>query len=613
MINTSNHHLNSAVVLLALLFFSLPLIYWPGFLEAASLPRYFVIGIASAIGLTLWALTPLRKSVLVVWQRSFWLILAFFGWAAISTAWSPDPGTSLIEISQLAGMITLAFLGMQLANNDKFKSLLIPALLAGSLLAAMIGVGQHFGFNPFGLRLHPHNIASTFINRNHAAVYFDLIVPLAFAGILLYRSPKCLTLSAVSAGFAVAFLLVNKSRGSLLALTITIAVFLIFLITNKPLRTVVMERLTSKTRYVALALIIPLAIVLLPSSSDMQAEWETSLLEQKIDPSSRMRLNAYLNSLPLIAEQPLTGTGYGGFRMGYRPYSASLRPLTALQENNVMGALHSDPLQYFVELGVPGGILALLILFTTLHSAWPSYNQAGSNDKQIIKLGLLLTILVGGIHACVDFPLRLPTSAALFWFYLGSLLGLTTKQNNTTTISPALKKIFIVLGTISLLFTFSFYYHYFQSSHNLYIATARIQKNDCPTAVTAIERSFSAFSLNYVTQNRYAQIYTVCNLPVATKLQAMDLVLAYDPTNVRARLTRGALYIQQRNMIEAEKDLLYVVNILPHRPLAYLALGDAAVLKHDYSAARHYYSASLKRDPNNSYAREMLNKLEVVN
>jgi Tfp pilus assembly protein PilF len=131
--------------------------------------------------------------------------------------------------------------------------------------------------------------------------------------------------------------------------------------------------------------------------------------------------------------------------------------------------------------------------------------------------------------------------------------------------------------------------------------------------VTAIERSFSAFSLNYVTQNRYAQIYTVCNLPVATKLQAMDLVLAYDPTNVRARLTRGALYIQQRNMIEAEKDLLYVVNILPHRPLAYLALGDAAVLKHDYSAARHYYSASLKRDPNNSYAREMLNKLEVVN
>lgn len=613
MIKTYNINLNSIVILLAILFFSLPLIYWPGILEAASLPRYFSVALASSLGFIFWAVYSLNRTIPVVWHSNFWLVLGFFSWAAISTAWSPDPGTSLIEISQLASMITLAFLGMQLANNNKFKSLLIPALLAGSLVTALIGIGQHFGFNPFGLRLHPHNIASTFINRNHAAVYFDLIPPLAVASILLYKSPKYLTLSAASAGFAVAFLLINKSRGSLLALTVTIALFLILLITNKPLRTVVMERLTSKIRYVALALIIPLVIILIPISSDKQAEWQTSLLEQKIDSSSKARLNAYLNSLPLVAQQPMTGTGYGGFRMGYRPYSASLRPQPTLQENNVMGALHNDPLQYFVELGIPGGILMLLIFFATLHSAWPNYNQVKSNDKQIIKLGLLLAILAGGIHACVDFPLRLPTSAALFWFYLGSLLGLTAKQNNASTISPALKKFFIVLGAGSFLFTFGFYYHYFQGSHNLYIATARIQKNDCPTAITAIERSFSAFSLNYVTQNRYAQIYTVCDLPVETKLEAMNLVLAYDPTNVRARLTRGALYLEQNNVSEAEKDLLYVVDILPHRPLAYLALGDAAVLKHDYSAARHYYSASLKRDPNNSYAREMLNKLEVVN
>jgi len=611
--NLPNRSLDNLAILLAVLFFFLPLIYWPGFLEAASLPRYFAIGVIGALGLSLWAWAAWRKCLPIVWQCTFWLILAFFSWAAISTAWSPDAGTSLIDISQLAGMVILAFLGMQLATQPRFGSLLLPALLAGGLIAALIGVGQHFGFNPLNFRLNENNIASTFINRNHAAVYFDLILPLALIGIIYFRKTRYSFLSAATTSFSIAFLLVNKNRGSLLAFVIILLVFFLMLVTNKPLRQLITERLLINRRYLPIFLLVPLLVTLLPSTSQQQATWNTSLLEQKVDSSTRIRLNAYINSLPIIAQQPLTGTGYGGFRMSFRPYATAIRPRSSLTENNVMGALHNDPLQYFVELGLPGFTLALLIFFTTLRSAWPTRDSGNNPDTKILKLGLGLAIVAVGVHACVDFPLRLPSSAALSWFYIGSLLGLAAKKPQSITISPLLQKLLLGTGLGLLLFTFGFYSHYFQGSHNLYIATARIQKNDCPAAIAAIEHSFSAFSLNYVTQNRYAQIYTLCNLPVATKLQAMDLVLAYDPTNVRARLTRGALYLEQRNIIEAEKDLLYVVDILPHRPLAYLGLGDAAMQKHDYSAARHYYSAGLKRDPNNSYAQEMLHKLRAVN
>ena len=613
MTNRSPRSINNLAALLAILFFSLPLIYWPGFLEAASLPRYFIIGIISATGISLWAWAAWRQSVPLIWQRSFWLFLAFFGWAAITTTWSPDAGTSLIEISQLAGMIMLAFLGMQVARQCIFTSLLLPALLAGGLITALIGIGQHYGFNPLDFRLNQQQIAATFINRNHAAVYFDLIIPLALVGVIYFRNTKYCILSATTAGSAIAFLLVNKNRGSLLALIITLFVFLLILFTNKPFRQLVVERLLPQRRYLAIVLIIPLLVALLPSGSEQQTQWNTSLLEQKIDSSTSIRLNAYINTLPLIAQQPLTGSGYGGFRMSFRPYATAVRPRSSLTENNVMGALHNDPLQYLVELGLPGFMLALLIFVTALRNGWPTRDSGNDPDTQILKLGLCLAIVAAGIHAGVDFPMRLPSSAALFWFFLGSLLGLSVNTMQSLSFSPLLQKLLLGTGLGLLLFTLGFYFHYFQGSHNLYIATARIQKNDCPAAIAAIERSFSAFSLNYVTQNRYAQIYTLCNVPIATKLQAMDLVLAYDPTNVRARLTRGALYLEQRNVSEAEKDLLYVVDILPHRPLAYLALGDAAVLKHDYPAARHYYSAGLKRDPNNSYAQEMLHKLQAVN
>jgi len=599
--------------LLAVLFFTLPLIYWPGFLEAASLPRYFVVGIVSATGLTMWAWVSWHQSVPVIWQNNFWLILTFFGWAAISTGWSPDAGTSLIEISQLAVMVVLAFLGMQVAHHRQFAVWILPALFIGGLITALIGIGQHFGFNPLGFRLNEKHIAATFINRNHAAVYFDLIIPLALIGIIYFRNIKHSSLSAITAGFGIAFLLVNKNRGSLVAFIIMLLVFLFILVTNKPLRHLIIERFLSRRRYLNFVLIIPLLATFVPYNSQQQLEWNTRLLEQKIDSSTRIRLNAYINSLPLIAQQPLTGSGYGGFRMSFRPYTTAIRPRISSTENQVMGALHNDPLQYLVELGLPGFTLAVLIFFTALRKGWPKHESRKIPDMEVLKLGLLLGIVAAGIHACVDFPLRLPSSAALFWFYLGSLLGLSAKKPQSNTISPLLQKLLLGTGLGLLLFTLGFYFNYFQGSHNLYIATARIKKNDCPGAIEAIERSFSAFSLNYVTQNRYAQIYTLCAMPVATKLQAMDLVLAYDPTNIRARLTRGALYLEQRNVSEAEKDLLYVVDTLPHRPLAYLALGDAAVLKHDYSAARHYYSAGLKRDPNNSYAQEMLHKLQTVN
>ena len=561
----------------------------------------------------MWAWAAWHKSAPFVWHRSFWLILAFFSWAAISTAWSPDAGTSLIEISQLAGMIMLAFLGMQIASQRRFTTFLLPALLAGGLIAALIGVGQHFGFNPLHFRLNEKNIASTFINRNHAAVYFDLVIPLAFAGIIYFRNTGYCVLSASTAGFGIAFLFLTKNRGSLLAFVVALIVFLLILVSNKPFRQLIGERLLIKRHYLAIVLIIPLLVMLLPSGSDQQSQWNTKLLEQKIDSSTRIRLNAYINTLPLIAQKPLTGSGYGGFRMSFRPYATSSRPLLWLTENKVIQTLHNDPLEYLVELGLPGFILALMIFFITLQKAWPTRDSENEPDMQIIKLGLSLAVVAAGIHACVDFPLRLPSSAALFWFFLGSLLGLAAKKTEFTTISPLLQKLLFATGLGLLLFTFGFYFNYFQGSHNLYVATARIQKNDCPAAIAAIESSFSAFSINYVTQNRYAQIYTTCNIPVATKIQAMNRVLAYDPTNVRARLTRGALYLEQKNVSEAEEDLLYVVEMLPHRPLAYLALGDAAILKHDYSAAHHYYSASLKRDPNNSYAQEMLHKLEAIN
>jgi O-antigen ligase len=603
---------NVPAILIGLLFLVLPLVYWPNFIEAASLPRYFLIGIVTTSALLVWLVSLSYQTQALVWQPAFWLVIAFFGWAAISTAWSPDAGTSLIEISQLASMTILSFLGLTLSRHPRFTSFILPAILTGGFIAAMLGVGQHYGFNPFEFRLNEKNIASTFINRNHAAVYFDLIIPIAVIGIIYFRTSSYSLLSSSTAGFGIAFLLVNKNRGSLLSFVVILCVFFIILLANKPFRRLILERLSAKRYYLIIAIAIPLLVSILPSRTAEELEWNTKLLELKVDSSTEIRFNAYINSLQPIQQHPLIGSGYGGFRKSFRPYATTIRPRTSLKEENVMGALHNDPLQYFVELGLPGFTLALLIYYTILRRGWPIRDSEIYPDKSILKLGLFLAIMAGGIHSLVDFPLRLPTSAAVFWFYLGSLLGLSATNTRTLSISPLLRKVLFGTGLIYLLFTLGFYFQYFKGSHYLYNATVNIHKNDCQNAAVAIENSMTQFDLNYVTQNRYAQIYTYCDFPVTTKLTAMDRILAYDETNTRARLTRGILNLQLHKTAEATQDLLYVVKVLPHRPLAYIGLGDIAVLEGRYQKAEHLYLAGLKRDPANSHARDMLNRISTL-
>ncbi|HID49968.1 MAG TPA: hypothetical protein EYP40_10235, partial [Chromatiales bacterium] len=472
--------------------------YWPGFLEAASLPRYFLIGALGGLALLVLLGSARNKASHFSWHPLFGFFVAFFFWASITTAWSPDAGNSLIDISRLAAMIILSFLGMQVVRRPEFTSLLLPAFFGGSLLAAIIGIGQHYGYNPLELRLQEHNIASTFINRNHAAVYFDFVVPSSLVAILLYKNTGYRVLAAATAGAGMAFLLLNKNRGSLLALLVTLTVLTIILWSNRQFRQLAIERAYRVRRHFILALLVPFLVLILPSASSNQAEWNTALLENRVDSSTNIRINAYINTLPLILQQPLTGSGYGGFRMSFRPHATSVRPRSSLKEDNVMGALHNDPLQHLVELGLPGLLLALLIYLATLRIGWPTPDSKQDSSTVFLKLGLFLALLAAGIHSLVDFPLRLPASAALFWFFLGSLVGLAARKPRQRNISPGLQK--ALLGTVSayLLFTLVFYFHYFKGSKDLYTATACIQKNDCRTAIDAIENSMQEFDLNYV-------------------------------------------------------------------------------------------------------------------
>ena len=175
-----------------------------------------------------------------------------------------------------------------------------------------------------------------------------------------------------------------------------------------------------------------------------------------------------------------------------------------------------------------------------------------------------------------------------------------------------------ITGTIVLVFclvlsvhSFNLYKRYFLASELTYDATVSILKNkNCAQAKHEIDQAIKLFFAYELIRRRYIQIYTRCDLPTEVKLKAVEKVLSYEPANPRARLTRAILYLDKKELKLAREDFYYLTLILPHRPSAYIGLGDIAVMSRNYHLARKYYEKASSLDPGNKYPHSMLEQLD---
>lgn len=594
--------------LVYLLFFLLPLAYWPTLIEAASLPRYFLISLLGAGSLLLWSISNSYQKF--SFPPASWLILLLFSWAVFSLAWTPDPGNTLVRLSQWFAILLIMFLAMQFALSERKLSHLFIALLAGAAIAAVIGLGQYFGFNPLHLRLNPQHIASTFINRNHAANYFDFIPMLSLVGILTFRNRIQSWFAAGTLGLVIAYLWISKSRGSMLALFASLMFLALILWRIPEIRSLVAAGIRDRKKQLLLALSIPVLVWITPAS-DLAYTQNFKPLFNEADQSSKIRLALYINSIPAILDHPTKGLGYGGTRVGFLPYSSEYLPIVSRSEEVPVTELHNDFLQYFVELGVPGGVLLIGIVILVLFSGWQGLKSRQDKEQRLILLGCLLAIVASITHALVDFPLWLPASATMFWALIGIILILSQNNRVRTRVklSDRYRALFLVIAIFGVLSTYLLYKPYFISNHDLYKSAYNLQRGNCIAARDAAEHGMQVFPPDFLLRRIYTEIYTACSFSPGQKMAAMNRILEIDPTILRARLTRAILLNEAGRIDHSVPELVTLATLLPHRPIAFAALGDAARQQNNLKIAEFYYRAALRHSPQYTYA---INQLRTI-
>lgn len=597
-------------------FFLLPVIYIHQVFETASIPRHILTASVACLLLFLFSIQIFLAKIELKFSYLHIGLLLFLCWALLSTLWSVDIKSSVIELTQLFIYFVIAFFASQL-KNKQIKIIFI-AIYVGASIAAVIGILQAFNLNPLELKMTTP-LASTFNNKNHASVFFDLVIPLALIGMLTSKSGGKY-IASIAYTLAVTFILLAKTKGSILGFIIFSLFFLIFIYKNNSIQKELFNK-KNVLYYLLLSLIIPMSIYgLANTNKDNTTTIKTTPISWNADltkSSVSIRMSWYKNAYSMLEDNPFIGVGYGAFRKGFAPYASTPNIVSSMVEESVVIRLHNDPYQNFLELGIIGGGLIILIFGYIIIKGSHLILTTDINNKgspNYLLLGTYLALISSITHSFVDFPMRLPSSAALFWFLTGIVLIFISRSPSTFTFSQ--NTIRIPLGILFLLFSATLIIHnhdlysrYFTASKLAYKATVSFRKkHDCSKAIAEIDQAKNLFFADHFIRHRYLQIYTHCDLNPQIKLSAMNHILNYDSTHNRARLTRATIHLDNRKLKLASTDFNYLTYVLPHRPAAYLGLGDIATLRKDYTNARKYYEKAKKLEPTNQKANFMLNQ-----
>jgi O-antigen ligase len=342
-----------------------------------------------------------------------------------------------LTIGPAATLKALALLGafaVLLAGLTSFFSReslapLVPPLLGFGLLLAFVGIVQKalLGDHAFGgMKIYgfwePQYKLSTpfgpFVNKNHFAGWMLMCVPLgigyflglAEAGMRDVRRGwrnRLLWLSSHHGGHLqlVAFatvimgvsLLMTKSRSGIAGFGVAMAISAAF---------AVRQQRSWKARLGVIAALAVLAVVpLVMSRVDVAGRLATA---GSADPSIVLRRAVWKDTLAIVRDFPLTGTGLNTFGIATGKYQ------TALTDMHFREA-HNDYLQLAAEGGVLLGVPAMAALLLLVRAIWKRFRD-DSDDRMTywLRFGATTGLVAIALQSAVEFSLQMPGNAVMF-------------------------------------------------------------------------------------------------------------------------------------------------------------------------------------------------------
>jgi O-antigen ligase len=310
-----------------------------------------------------------------------------------------------------------------ICQDQQAKKRLVYVLLAVGTFEAFYGLLEYItGWQQIFAYVKQYYVADatgTYINRNHFAGLLEMVLPFAVglalgqAGVLRGASrsselrarellsasqlPK-LILWCFVAAIILAALIFSRSRMGIMAALISLLALLILArgssLSRRP-----------RSAVAAVFLLGAIGLVIWIGSDAVVARFET--LGQEASPVGENRLSIWRDTLKLIHQHPVIGTGLGTFSVAYPSVQTVFLSF-------VVEHAHCDYLEVVSELGLPGGILLFASILWIVVRAAQRYSKIRGSFDLSVCLGCVGSITAILVHSLTDFNLYIPANALVF-------------------------------------------------------------------------------------------------------------------------------------------------------------------------------------------------------
>lgn len=482
-------------------------------------------------------------------------------WATISLGWAVNFGEGFVELLPwLISMVFMLVIYNTVKTESDLKIFLIAVLLVCGIVSGIGVLQSTIGFDKIPQTFVP---GSTFGNRNMGAQFILFGLPIA-----VY-----LTRTETRLGFRLIFLLLGVlilayqyyagTRSVALAMAVQMCLLLPWLFLGHSRKSRIKFFIVS-----GIAVFLTVVSIFAVFYRDRLESQSIQGVEMSLG-TLNTRMPAWLNTLPLIEDHILVGTGIGNWKVTFPKYSQRILSDGLIAVDFRLDQLHNEYLQLVSELGLIGGILFLILVFFFCRDVIRYLISEDRRDKSLQYLTIVCVIAGLSLTSFFSFPWHMPMHTLLTVTFLGLMSRFhQSKEPRTINIKKGLSRL-LGIAIVLPLVLLSSWFHYNQIQAEEWMQRSIFQETQ------SVEMAL-----------RYAK-----------KAQRLN------PWNFQAQMKIGYAQTNLGDFNQAERSLLAFLERYPYSLSGMALLSQAYISVNQFGKAALWYEKMLEIKPSSLIAR----------
>lgn len=569
---------NKIIVLIVhLCYLLLPLVVWTTHFYPTVTMKEFVFHVSSTLCITLMLVSKLISGDYGYKpSRLQFTVLLFLIYCTVSLMFHDysDYYYYTIMLMQMAMFFTI-----QSVFDEKAISRVLNILLVTSFISSIFAIMQYLGFNfsqVDGGHVSIGERVTAFLgNANLVGGFCVLTIPISVAFAIKAKEEIKGTaiLYALFACLSLIQLLLSRSRGSWIACTLSL---MIFIFVKYKRNVSISTILTKKTLTLLCFFALVFAAVVYPLN--FSNSLDGSLLSIG---SLRIRLYYYLCTVKMISNDIIFGRGLNTFNVFFPEYCNNRMAyhLKDFIANFRVEHAHNEHLELINDLGVIGYILFAAIILTSL------CNLLRKNE--VISLGIAAAIIGILIDGLLSQNLRFTAISSILWLFIAlPTTPLQYKKPQALKLSPV--KLFVTFMCIlGMFFQFKYALNIKDSGYYTKLGLNCSVEGEKDALRDSINYLYKAYSLD---KHNKRVVYALANAHMAVgeddkALYFYKALLAEDPNFVQANFKIANVYIDKQRFQDAKAYLVKETKINNMHWQAYYMLSFVCRKTNDIAGA----------------------------